>query len=137
MRQRRSLLGMSQTALARSVGLTFQQVQKYERGANRMGASRLFEFAAVLGVPVAYFFDEIPATASGASGVTGKPRSDREDHVPPSLDLLSRRETLELVRAYYKIHPAVLRQKLSWLITSLASESPQPRKRLSAKRPRT
>lgn len=137
LRQRRSLLGMSQTALARAVGLTFQQVQKYERGANRMGASRLFEFAAVLDVPVAYFFDELSANASGSSRPFGKPHSGRELHVPPSLDLLSRRETLELIRAYYKIHPDALRQKLNRLITSLASESPQPRKPAPTKQPRT
>ena len=60
MRQRRTLLGMSQTRLGDAVGLTFQQVQKYERGANRVGSSRLFEFAKALDVPVSYFFDEMP-----------------------------------------------------------------------------
>jgi transcriptional regulator with XRE-family HTH domain len=59
MRQRRSLLGMSQTAVGDAVGLTFQQIQKYERGSNRVSSSRLFEFAKVLDVPVSYFFDEI------------------------------------------------------------------------------
>ncbi len=63
MRQRRALLGMSQTALGNSVGLTFQQVQKYERGSNRMGSSRLYEFAKVLDVPVSYFFDEMLSNA--------------------------------------------------------------------------
>lgn len=58
MRQRRTLLGMSQTSLAAAVGLTFQQVQKYERGSNRMGSSRLFEFATILDVPVKYFFED-------------------------------------------------------------------------------
>ena len=61
MRQRRTLLGMSQEKLGKAVGLTFQQIQKYERGANRMGSSRLYEFARVLDVPISYFFDEMPA----------------------------------------------------------------------------
>src|SRR5207344_3086974 len=59
MRQRRTLLGMSQEKLGTAVGLTFQQIQKYERGSNRIGSSRLFEFAKVLDVPVSYFFDEM------------------------------------------------------------------------------
>src|SRR5260370_738995 len=63
MRQRRTLLGMSQEKLGTAVGLTFQQIQKYERGSNRIGSSRLFEFAKVLDVPVSYFFDEMPSNA--------------------------------------------------------------------------
>jgi transcriptional regulator with XRE-family HTH domain len=72
MLQRRSLLGMSQTAVGDAVGLTFQQIQKYERGSNRIGSSRLFEFAKVLDVPVSYFFDEMPSNA-----LSGRPMSDR------------------------------------------------------------
>src|SRR6478609_5765393 len=63
MRQRRTLPGMSQEKLGTAVGLTFQQIQKYERGANRIGSSRLYEFAKVLDVPVSYFFDEMPSNA--------------------------------------------------------------------------
>lgn len=123
MRQRRSLLGMSQSALGNAVGLTFQQIQKYERGANRMGASRLFEFAAVLDVPVAYFFDELPVGSvhtripkSGADAVRGM-------HARPELDVLSQRETLNLVREYYEVRPDALRQKLFDLIRGLARDS--------------
>jgi transcriptional regulator with XRE-family HTH domain len=61
MRQQRTLLGMSQEKLGTAVGLTFQQIQKYERGSNRIGSSRLFEFSKVLNVPVEYFFDDVPA----------------------------------------------------------------------------
>jgi transcriptional regulator with XRE-family HTH domain len=97
---------MSQTKLGDSVGLTFQQIQKYERGANRMGSSRLVEFAKVSDVPVSYFFDAMPANA-----LAGRPMSDRgrkcsvEAGAPFSQysDPLIKRETLELVRAYYKI----------------------------------
>src|SRR4030088_71818 len=72
MRQRRTLLGMSQEKLGTAVGLTFQQIQKYERGSNRIGSSRLFEFAKVLDVPVSYFFDEMPSNA-----LSGRPMSGR------------------------------------------------------------
>lgn len=122
LRQRRSLLGMSQTALAKTVGLTFQQVQKYERGANRMGASRLFEFAAVLDVPVAYFFDELPAGAAHARMPKGSADPVRAMHARPELDTLSQRETLRLVRAYYEVRPDAVRQKLLGFIRGLARD---------------
>ncbi len=72
MRQRRTLLGMSQEKLGTAVGLTFQQIQKYERGSNRIGSSRLFEFAKVLDVPVSYFFDEMPSNALAGRPVSGR-----------------------------------------------------------------
>src|ERR1700733_2897255 len=66
-RQRRTLLGMSQEKLAEAIGLTFQQVQKYERGANRVGSSRLFDLARVLDVPVSYFFEEMSVSTQEKS----------------------------------------------------------------------
>jgi len=112
-RQRRALLGMSQTALADLVGLTFQQIQKYERGSNRTGSSRLFEFAKVLDVPVSYFFDEMPSNALTGRPVPGRGRGDgtREASMADSegKDPLIKRETLELVRAYYKIRESRVR----------------------------
>ena len=72
MRQRRTLLAMSQSKVGEAVGLTFQQIQKYERGSNRIGSSRLYEFAKVLDVPVSYFFDEMPSNA-----LSGRPMSGR------------------------------------------------------------
>src|ERR1700750_2715030 len=72
MRQRRSLLGMSQTNLGSAVGLTFREIQKYDRASTRIGSSRLFEFAKVLDVPVSYFFDEMPSNA-----LAGRPMSGR------------------------------------------------------------
>jgi len=71
LRQRRTLLGMSQTKLAGPVALTFRQIQKYERGSNRMGSSRLFEFAKVLDVPVSFFFDEMPANGRAGRLMSG------------------------------------------------------------------
>jgi transcriptional regulator with XRE-family HTH domain len=139
LRQRRTLLGMSQTKLASSVDLTFQQIQKYERGANRMGASRLFEFAKVLDVPVSYFFDEMPASTQAGRPIRGRGRngaSERgvgkkgfgESGTPfePERDPLIKRETLELVRAYYKIRAAGVRGGVAKMIKALAAAEPAP-----------
>ena len=108
-RQRRTLLGMSQTHLDKAVGLTFQQVQKYENGANRISASRLYEFAKVLDVPVAFFFEAMPKEATKPSAKAAPPPKTKDD--------LTKRETLELVRAYYRIPRAATRKRLgspSW-----------------------
>ncbi len=67
-RLRRNLLGLTLETLAKAVGVTYQQLQKYERGVNRVGASRLFTLARALEVPIAFFFDEMPAAAKSASG---------------------------------------------------------------------
>src|SRR5580693_5881642 len=74
LRQRRTLLGMNLQTLGAAVGLTLQQVQKYERGSNRMGSSRLFEFAKVLDVPVSYFFDEMPSNVLAGRPMSGRGR---------------------------------------------------------------
>ena len=125
-RQRRTLLGMSQTKLATAVGLTFQQIQKYERGANRMGSSRLFEFAKILDVPVSYFFDEMAANTKAGRPKTGRGRKRRDEAAsPPELITpVFKRETLELVRAYYKIRETGARTAIAKLIDSLAEPSP-------------
>jgi len=96
LRQRRTLLGMSQTALGDAIGLTFQQVQKYERGMNQISASRLFNLSRVLDVPVQFFFDDMP-NAVAASSPTLKGGRAKE---PPSYepDPMHKQETLELVR---------------------------------------
>ena len=111
-RERRILLGISQTELASAVGVTFQQVQKYERGANRISASRLFEFATVLGLPVEHFFGGSSENQPGKRR-PGRPKLEHSE-------LASRRETLKLVRAYYQIQDPELRQILARLITALA-----------------
>ena len=117
LRQRRALLGMSQTDLGNAVGLTFQQVQKYERGFNRISSSRLFEFAKVLDVPVEHFFDGMAPSTSGAKRKPGRPKAADKAGEP---DLNTKRETLELVRAYYKIRSKDLRSKTRELIEALA-----------------
>ena len=102
-RQRRTLLAMNQTALAEPLGLTFQQVQKYEGGANRVSSSRLFEMSRILDVPVEWFFEDMDAeTAAATSRIdTGQPSS--HPVASAERDPLARRETMQLVRAYYRI----------------------------------
>jgi transcriptional regulator with XRE-family HTH domain len=120
-RLRRTLLGMSQERLGESLGLTFQQIQKYERGVNRVGASRLFDLSRVLDVPISFFFDDMPdqlAREYGGAAVRravgfAEPQDSFDD------DALHRRETLELVRAYYRISDPSVRKRVFDLIKSL------------------
>jgi transcriptional regulator with XRE-family HTH domain len=116
-RLRRTLLGMSQERLGEALGLTFQQVQKYERGVNRVGASRLFDLSRVLDVPISFFFDDMPDTLTGTGARRNAGYSDAQD--PFGDDTMSRRETLELVRAYYRIADPALRKKVYELIKSM------------------
>lgn len=121
-RLRRTLLGLSQEKLGEAVGLTFQQIQKYERGANRIGASRLFEFSRILDVPVSFFFDDMSERlrSEPASGMADVPQGPLEP------DPLTRRETLELVRAYYRITDPHVRKRLFELTKSLGTiEEPE------------
>jgi transcriptional regulator with XRE-family HTH domain len=117
-RQRRTLLGMSQEKLGEAIGLTFQQVQKYERGANRVGSSRLFDLARVLDVPVSYFFEDM--TAGTASKSPSRLRGLAEPKPEPfEPDPLAKRETLELVRAYYRISDPAVRKRVFELTKAL------------------
>lgn len=140
LRFRRNLVGMSQEQLGRATGLTFQQIQKYERGANRMGASRLFQIARILGVPVSWFFDEMsqglieaPALRGFGEGaqntLAGVPHSSIVEQSAGSqgqgamdTDMLQRRETLELIRAYYRITDVNQRRKVFDLIKSMSEK---------------
>lgn len=111
-RARRTLLGLSQQRLGTELDLTFQQVQKYEQGTNRIGASRLYELSRILDVPVGYFFEDMPEELAG--------RRTRADADTPSRDVLSKRETLELVRAFYCIENRQARTALATLVKTLA-----------------
>ena len=114
-RLRRNLLGMSQEKLGEALGLTFQQIQKYERGANRIGASRLFEMSKVLGVTVSYFFEDISDESTAhAPGLA-------EGAEPFADDPMKRRETLELVRAYYRIRDGRIRRRVFDLLKTLSN----------------
>ena len=114
-RLRRTLLGLSQTVVAERVGITFQQVQKYERGTNQLAASRLYGFAQALEVPIDYFFQDIegaPAPPSPYPASVYKEFTGNDD--------VTRRETLELARAFQAIDDEELRRKLITLTTSIA-----------------
>jgi len=126
MRQLRSLLGMSQTAVGTAVGLTFQQIQKYENGSNRISSSRLFEFAKALDVPVSYFFDEMPSNALAGRPMSGRGRKGFGEAGTPfeqEKDPLIKRETLELVRAYYKIREARTRKRIFEMVKAVGAAS--------------
>lgn len=115
-RLRRTLLGMSQEKLGDALGLTFQQIQKYERGANRIGSSRLFKLSQILDVPVSFFFDDMPEEVERANrGLAEAPAE------PFEADQLSKRETLELVRAYYRVTDAKVRKRVFELVKAVAN----------------
>jgi transcriptional regulator with XRE-family HTH domain len=119
LRLRRTLLGISQDKLGEAVGLTFQQIQKYERGANRISASRLYEFCGILDVDISYFFDDMAKNVENTRGTFAKSMADQ---VQADLDnnSMTRRETLELVRAYHKISNPAVRKRLYELIHSIS-----------------
>jgi transcriptional regulator with XRE-family HTH domain len=126
-RLRRTLLGMSQERLGEALGLTFQQVQKYERGTNRIGASRLYRVSQVLDVPVSYFFDEINAETAQAAGAAAPGETAAFEPAPAREgETMMRRETLELVRAYYRISDPRIRRRLFDLTKAIANAT-EPR----------
>ncbi|WP_373088030.1 helix-turn-helix domain-containing protein [Sneathiella sp.] len=115
-RMRRTLLGLSQQKLGDKLGLTFQQVQKYERGANRIGASRLFDISKFLDVAPSFFFEGMPSEVSKSSAGFAEPGESFEHQH------LDKRETLELLRAYYKITNLDVRKRVFEVIKSIAAE---------------
>src|ERR1700680_1554014 len=112
-RLRRMLLGMSQERLGDSMGLTFQQVQKYEKGVNRIGASRLFQISKILDVPVQFFFEEAPHSGDRSPARAGMAEPDSEAFI---LEFLNSREGLELNRAFVKIGSAKVRKSVGDLV---------------------
>lgn len=114
-RLRRNMQGMSQEKLGEQLGITFQQIQKYEKGTNRVGASRLQEISAILEAPVAYFFEDAPG--SHASG--GFAEDSQTDYV---VDFLSSSEGLALNRAFARIQDPKVRRKIIDLVRTLADE---------------
>jgi len=114
-RTRRLLLGMNQETLANALGLTFQQVQKYEGGANRVSASRLAEVAEVLGVPIAYFFNDLDLADDPAAVEEAELR-----------EMLQRPDVIELIRRYYAIANPAVRQQFLEMVKTVA-QSQQPR----------
>lgn len=116
-RLRRIMLGLSQEKLGDSLGVTFQQVQKYEKGANRIGASRLQKISEILKTPVSFFFEDAPGTPSNLEG--GLAESDSPNYV---VDFLSSPEGLQLNKAFSNIKDPKVRKKIVDLVRSLADE---------------
>jgi transcriptional regulator with XRE-family HTH domain len=115
-RLRRMLIGMSQERLGELLGLTFQQVQKYEKGVNRIGAGRLFDVARILGVPIDYFYENVSSQLAGS-------RSVSEGEVSPSvMDFVASGEGLQLSLAFMRIQDAKVRKRVLDLVRSLADE---------------
>ena len=112
-RMRRMMLAMSQEKLGDALGLTFQQVQKYEKGINRIGAGRLFEVANILGVPISFFYEDVGANATA----TGFAESEEP---PPVMEFLSSGEGLQLSLAFMRIKDVKVRRRILDLVRSLA-----------------
>ena len=115
-RMRRVLVGMSQEKLGDALGLTFQQVQKYEKGTNRIGASRLQQIAAVLTVPVSFFFEDAPGQGAGPA----EPAEQKSSAFV--VDFLSTSEGLQLNRAFVRIKDPRVRRRVVDLVSSLGAD---------------
>ena len=114
-RMRRMMISMSQEKLGERLGITFQQVQKYEKGTNRIGASRLHQISSILGVPIAFFYEGAP-NAEGAVGAT-------ESGNPPYVsDFLATSEGLALTKAFMKVNDPKLRRRIVDLVEAMAGE---------------
>jgi transcriptional regulator with XRE-family HTH domain len=121
-RLRRTLLGLSQEQLGTELNITFQQVQKYERGANRISASRLWDIGQILDVPINYFFDDMTENTMRSSPRRVSRGSELLDLSDEQIkDPMARRETLELVRTYYSIEKPLVRKRISEMVKSIAT----------------
>ncbi len=120
-RYRRMIIGMSQEKLGEKMNLTFQQIQKYEKGTNRIGASRLFQLSKILEVPVGYFFEDAFANAAPAQAMHGLHEPEQEGYL---LDFLNSREGLDLNKAFAKIQDAKVRRRVIDLVRALSEEKP-------------
>jgi transcriptional regulator with XRE-family HTH domain len=127
LRMRRVLVGMTQEKLGDALNITFQQIQKYEKGANRIGASRLQQLARILQVPPAFFFEGAPSEGTPAAGFA---EPDGGSYV---VDFLSTTEGLQLNRAFALIRDPKVRRRILDLVASLAQDSDEPPKIAGAK----
>ncbi|MBV8977935.1 MAG: helix-turn-helix domain-containing protein [Alphaproteobacteria bacterium] len=117
-RLRRMLIGMSQERLGELLGLTFQQVQKYEKGVNRIGAGRLYDVARILGVPIDYFYENVAST--------NQQRGFSEGEMPPVMEFVSSGEGLQLSLAFMRIRDAKIRKRVLDLVKSLGEDKDIP-----------
>ena len=121
-RLRRTLLGLSQEQLGSELNITFQQVQKYERGANRVSASRLWDISQILDTPINYFFDDMSEkTMRGSPRRVSRGIEDKDIGGEGEVrDPMARRETLELVRTYYSIETPMVRKRVADMVKVIA-----------------
>lgn len=121
-RARRNLLGLSQEELAHSIGLTFQQVQKYEKGVNRISVSRLVDICRTLKAPIEYFFDSgLPPARGGKAQAARGFAESRQEAIEDAPDVMTRRDVLELIRAYSKIKSPKLQKQLLEMARAMAA----------------
>jgi transcriptional regulator with XRE-family HTH domain len=118
-RLRRMMLGMSQEKLGENLGITFQQIQKYEKGTNRIGASRLQQIARVLSTPVSFFFEDAPGAPANSPGLAEPPSTSYV------VDFLSSSEGIQLNKAFVRIKDARVRRRLIDLVRAVAGEDAQ------------
>ena len=123
-RMRRVMLGMSQEKLGEALGLTFQQVQKYEKGTNRIGASRLQQISRTLDVPPAFFFEGAPSFEAIADPALGQTGVAEDSNAPYVADFLATAEGLHLNMAFARIHDPKIRKRIVDLVSSLAGDEP-------------
>ncbi len=114
---RRTIMGLSQEAIAKAVGITFQQVQKYEKGSNAMNANRLYEFSRFMNVPVAYFFEGIEQSmpTGNATGFAESQAATFEHE-----NIASDRESLEMMKSFKRIKEPAVRKRLADLLRAIS-----------------
>jgi transcriptional regulator with XRE-family HTH domain len=121
LRLRRTMMGLSQESVAKAVGITFQQVQKYEKGSNAMNSSRLYEFARFMNVPVAYFFEGLDLSGeAGRQAGFGEGSAENFEH----RGAVSDRESLEMMKAFKRIKEHVIRKRLADMVRAIADNKP-------------
>ncbi len=122
LKMRRNLVGMSQEQMGKALGVTFQQIQKYERASCRIAASRLHQISRLLNVPISWFFDDLPNLSPARVGFSDNKQATLDGAPDSEGEVLQRRETLDLIRAYYSITDPKQRRKVFELVKSMAEE---------------
>lgn len=120
LRTRRIVVGMSQEKLGDQLGLTFQQVQKYEKGLNRIGASRLYAISRILGTSTQYFFEDLPSDIRDGGDPTSKPVTEEESQMTR---FVNSPEGVQLNLAFSRIQDSATRRRLTELVRTLAAEA--------------
>ena len=119
-RLRRTLLGLSQDKLARAIGVSFQQLQKYERGTNRISASRLYALSKVLGVGISWFCEDAPSNNKRRSTPPAETKAAANEATSAEQDPMTANETVKLVRAYYMIEDPKVRKKILHMVRAVS-----------------